>query len=98
LRRNTVLAVLTLSSVLLISLLAACGAQGEPAGTETLDGQALAEERCTECHPITRVTEAKKARDGWQVTVERMVANGARLSEAEQQAVIEHLAKAYPAQ
>jgi len=85
-------------AVLLISLLAACGAQGEPAGTDTLDGEALVQERCSECHPLTRVTDAKKTRDGWQQTVERMVAQGAKLNEQEQQAVIAYLAETYPAQ
>lgn len=98
LRRTTVLPVLTLLAVLLISLLAACGAQQEPAGTETLDGKALVEERCSVCHPLTRVMEASKSQEGWQQTVERMVAQGAKLNEQEQQAVIAYLAETYPAQ
>ena len=97
-RRTTVLPVLTLLAVLLISLLAACGAQQEPAGAETLDGKALVEERCSVCHPLTRVTEASKSQEGWQQSVERMVAQGAKLNEQEQQAVIAYLAEAYPAQ
>lgn len=89
--------VLAFVAVLVITLLAACGAQSDPADPSTLDGQALVQERCSECHPVTRVTEASKTREAWQQTVERMLANGARLDEAQQQAVIEYLAEAHPA-
>lgn len=95
-KRIGVLALVGLLAVVTI-LVAACGAQ-EGGDTDTLDGKALAEARCSECHPLTRVTEASKTRDGWQSTVERMVAQGARLSDEEQQAVVEHLAETYPAQ
>lgn len=94
--RHTV--VPTVLAALMIALLAACGAQGEPAGTDTLDGEALAQERCAECHPYSRVTEASKNQEGWQQTVERMVANGARLNAEEVKAVVEYLGEAHPAQ
>ena len=50
------------------------------------------------CHPLTRVTEASRSQEGWQQTVDRMVAQGAKLNEQEQQAVIAYLAETYPAQ
>jgi hypothetical protein len=85
-------------ATVVVVLLAACGSQGGSAATDTLDGQALVEERCSECHPLTRVTEARKTQAEWQSTVERMVAQGARLNEEEQRAVVEYLAETYPAQ
>jgi hypothetical protein len=82
--------------------LAACGGAQEPAsgtGSEApadLDGKVLVEERCTQCHGLDTITGAKKSRDGWQSTVERMIGKGAQLNDAEKSAVIEYLTEAYP--
>jgi hypothetical protein len=92
---------------MLAIVLAACGATQEnvaPAGSDassdgaaaTLDGEALVSERCTQCHQLARVETAKKTSDEWKATVERMVSLGAQLDEAEQAAVIDYLAEAYP--
>jgi hypothetical protein len=77
-------------------VLAACGGAQEPAAGSDLDGKALVEERCTECHNLQTVTSAKKSRDGWTSNVERMIGKGARLNDAEKAAVIDYLAEAYP--
>ena len=85
------------STVLLLVLglvLSACGGAKEPAAD--LDGKALAEERCTVCHNLQTVTSAKKSRDGWQSTVERMIGKGATLNDAEKAAVVDYLTEAYP--
>ena len=91
--------------LLLGVLIAACGsAEGEETATmeadpdqpAELDGQALAEERCSKCHEFDRVEAAKKTPEEWKTNVERMVAKGADLNEAEQAAVIEYLSEAYP--
>ena len=66
------------------ALVAACGAP---------NGQALTESRCITCHNLTRVKTAVKSQEEWRATVERMVDLGARLSKAEQEAVIEYLAQ-----
>ena len=92
-RRIGLLALLAAAVVVLI---AACGAQ-ESGGADTLDGEALVQERCADCHALSRVTEARKTQAQWQQTVERMVAQGARLNPEEQEAVVEYLAEAYPA-
>jgi cytochrome c5 len=81
--------------LLVLSLiLAACaGAKEAPAD---LDGKALVEERCTKCHDLQRVISAKKSRDGWQSTVERMIGKGAELNDAEKAAVVDYTTEAYP--
>jgi len=61
-----------------------------------LDGQALVQERCTECHNLGRVERARKTEAGWKANVERMVKMGAQLSQKEQTAVIQYLAETYP--
>ena len=61
-----------------------------------LDGKALLEERCTQCHGLGGVERAKKTEEEWKATVERMVEKGAELALAEQELVIMHLAETYP--
>jgi hypothetical protein len=56
----------------------------------------LLEERCTKCHDLGRVEQAKKTEEEWKATVERMVGKGAQLSQAEQTLVIQYLAETYP--
>jgi hypothetical protein len=86
--------------VLLVgSLIVACNQPQEDTagpGTGDLDGEALAQERCAAHHDFDRVSSAKKTADEWEATVERMIAHGAKLSEAEKAAVNAHLAEAYP--
>jgi hypothetical protein len=87
-----------LSALLLGSLLAACGAGAGPeqADPASLDGEALVQERCATCHDLGRVESAGKTAEGWKANVERMVSKGAKLNEAEQEAVIAYLSEAYP--
>jgi hypothetical protein len=80
--------------LLLGLVLAACAGAQEPAAD--LDGKALVEERCTQCHNLQTVTSAKKSPDGWQSNVERMIGKGAQLNDAEKAVVIEYLSEAYP--
>ena len=84
-KRSLVLVVVVIPILLLSLLMAACG--GSP------DGQALVESRCIICHNLTPVRVAVKGEEEWQETVQRMVAMGARLSKAEQSAVVGYLAQ-----
>ena len=101
-RRTILYTLLALLLVLTTTLLAACGAQEEAtepetgSGTVTLDGEALARERCSACHPYSQVEGAKKSPADWKATVERMVTHGAELNADEQAAVIEFLSETYP--
>ena len=90
---------------LLVGSLAGCGQSGggqAPAEEEkpaappaSVDGETLVQERCTKCHGLERVTGVQKEREGWEQTVDRMIAKGAELDESEKAAVIEYLAEAY---
>ncbi|MDY7040690.1 MAG: hypothetical protein SVX38_07495 [Chloroflexota bacterium] len=98
--------------LLLASLFTACGGTAVPtkAPEETaaptteseetappaFDGQALLQERCTTCHDLATVEQAKQTEDEWKATVENMVARGAQLNEEEQKLLIEYLAEMYP--
>jgi cytochrome c5 len=61
----------------------------------SFDGEALLQERCTECHSLSRTTSASKSREQWEQTVTRMVDYGAALSDEEQAGLIEYLAENY---
>jgi mono/diheme cytochrome c family protein len=59
------------------------------------DGASLLEARCTDCHSLDRVKQAKKTRDKWAQNVKRMVGKGAQLNAEEQSTVIDYLSKTY---
>ena len=104
-RRNLAVFTMMLLVVLLGWLLAACGAaeetavpttEQEEAAPAVLEGKALVEERCTQCHDLGRVEQASKTEEEWKANVERMVGKGAQLDETEQELVIQYLAEMYP--
>jgi cytochrome c5 len=87
--------------VLLSTLLTACGGSDQQqdegqSAPETLDGEALVEERCTQCHDLGTATGGSRTEKEWQATVERMVSKGADLDAEEQAIVVEYLAETYP--
>ena len=58
----------------------------------TTDAQRLIEVKCSQCHTLDRVWAAKKSRDQWVTTVDRMKRNGLVVTDAEYAAIIDHLA------
>jgi hypothetical protein len=86
--------------VLTVSVVSACGgAAPEPAPAEeqpvSIDGETLLQERCTECHALSRTTNARKSAEEWESTVTRMVGHGANLNDEEQMVLVEYLAQTY---
>jgi mono/diheme cytochrome c family protein len=73
----------------------------EEAGGDTggagmaLDGDALVNERCTVCHTRERIDSKDKDEAGWTATVDRMIGNGAQLSDEERAAVIQYLTETH---
>ena len=61
----------------------------------SIEGESLLQERCTDCHGLSRVTREQKTRDQWEQTVTRMVGKGAQLNAGEQATLIEYLAETY---
>ena len=100
-RRKTVFIVLVGAFTLRVGLLAACGgsapAQTVEPGAPLVSGEGsvLLQERCTVCHSLGRVEQAQKTREGWNLTVSRMVGKGAQLNEDEQAVLVEYLAETY---
>src|SRR5690349_15424384 len=60
-------------------------------------GREETERLCKNCHELVRSVALHQDRDGWQTTVDKMVALGAKGSEKEFQAVVDYLAKNFPA-
>ena len=86
--------------VLAASVVSACGgATPEPAQPEeqpaSLDGETLLQERCTECHALSRTTSARKSAEEWEDTVVRMIDHGANLNDEEQAVLVDYLAQTY---
>jgi cytochrome c5 len=80
--------------VLLLALGAVLLAGVAGAGTgRAPDGERLVRERCSQCHPLDRVDQARKDRAGWEQTVDRMIGKREGLLDAvEREAVVEYLA------
>jgi hypothetical protein len=66
-----------------------------PAATTALDGATLIQERCSRCHPLSRVTTARHTATEWQTIVDQMIRRGASLNANEETVVVEYLAATY---
>jgi len=74
-------AVLTLSATTVI------GAEPSPLA----ESRALYEKTCATCHPLERSLAKKADKAGWESTIKKMVANGAKLSEAQSGQILGYL-------
>lgn len=97
--------VILISVIALGLFLAACSSTPAepptPAATPTPEvhpGEAIVANRCTVCHSLGVIENAKYDDSGWKTTVERMVSKGATLNAEQQTQVIDYLAKTYPKQ
>ncbi len=53
---------------------------------------------CTGCHELARSAAMHQDRDGWKATVDKMVALGAKGTDQELAAVVDYLARTFPAE
>jgi cytochrome c5 len=73
-------------------------AQGTPPSNQSaaaLDGRTLMQQRCSVCHGLSRITNAYGTADEWKAAVDQMIAFGAQLTPAEEQVLVDYLAKTY---
>jgi hypothetical protein len=82
----------SLSVIVAVSL---SGFAASSLAAPAIDAAKLLDERCSVCHKADRPKAAKKSMADWDKTVTRMMGKGAKLSEAEKKALVEHLAKTY---
>ena len=60
-----------------------------------MNGMILLDTRCSICHSSDRPKEAKKTREEWEQTVNRMINKGAKLTDDEKAVLLNYLAKMY---
>ena len=60
---------------------------------EPVDGEALLQASCTQCHNMERTTSKQKTAEEWEQTVDNMIKKGAQVSD--KQALIDYLAETY---
>jgi len=70
-------------------LAASVQAQDLPDGV----GKDLVMNVCTVCHEVTRIVSAKKTKEEWNDTVDKMAARGAKASDEEFETIVTYLAK-----
>lgn len=70
-------------------------AEAETGAEVEAPGKVLLETRCTVCHTLERVQKKRAARAGWEKTVDHMIKKGAKLDDAEREAVVEYLTATY---
>ena len=75
-------------------LLAAGGAFAQ--GADIPPGKAEAERICIQCHEFARSVAPRQDRAGWQATLDKMVALGAKGTQKDFDAIVDYLAKTYP--
>ena len=73
---------------------AAAFAQNLPEG----HGRAETLKFCTQCHELARSISPRQDREGWNQTLTKMTAFGMRTKQDEYAAMLEYLAKQYPAE
>jgi competence protein ComEA len=59
-------------------------------------GKAEAERICIQCHEFARSVAPRQDRAGWQATMDKMVALGAKGTQKDFDAIVDYLAKTYP--
>jgi hypothetical protein len=77
---------------ILISSCMSAASSPTPASTTTLDGATLVQERCSRCHPLSRVESARYSAAEWQSIVSLMISRGAQLTPEEETVVVTYLA------
>jgi mono/diheme cytochrome c family protein len=84
----------TLLAKLVVALsLAGCAQNSWAQSDLEKDGKRLLEQACQECHTLRPITSTINGSSGWRDTVEKMIVNGAQLSNAETETVISYLSK-----
>lgn len=63
---------------------------------QEVPGKAEAQRICAQCHEYERSTAPRQNRAGWQATMDKMVALGAKGTQQELDAVVDYLALTYP--
>ena len=95
-RQIVVILLISLAVALLISSCSPSTSTPTSASTSsTQDGATLVQERCSKCHPLTRVESARYTAADWKTIVDLMISRGAQLTPEEETVVVSYLAANY---
>ena len=84
--------VCTLGLVGISLFFASGGARAQSTELPEGPGKAIVQQSCTTCHGSELITAQRRSADGWDEVVNRMLANGATLTDDEHKAVVAYLA------
>jgi cytochrome c2 len=91
---------IVLMVVILSVLISSCSGlpwtQEEANRSVILDGEGLLNNRCVECHTLTRVLSARFTLEEWTVVVDRMLRKDIPMTAEERQVLIDYLFQNYP--
>ena len=78
---------LVAAAALTLSATAAIGAEPSPLA----EGRSLFEQKCVDCHTLERSLAVKADRAGWESTIKRMIAKGAKLDKTQVEPILGYL-------
>jgi hypothetical protein len=91
-RNRWITILLTLLVVMILGTACSSGASNTtPAATTNLDGATLVRERCSVCHPLSRVESTSHTAAEWKTIVDLMISRGAQLTSEEETVVVNYL-------
>ena len=82
----TIIIVFVIATMVLVG----CGSK-EPVVATPHPGQALVQTKCSTCHTIAQVDNAKYSRAMWQETVDRMVLSGMQVTDEQKALIVDYL-------
>ena len=88
---NPLTAIVTLSVMSAGAFVALSPASAQSADLPDGPGKALVQQSCTNCHGADLITAQRRSPDEWTEVVNRMVGNGASLTEEQNNAVLAYL-------
>jgi len=77
-------------------LMGALAAGGVGAQAQEMPGKAAAARVCIQCHEYERSIAPRQNRAGWQATMDKMIALGAKGTQKEFDEILDYLATTYP--
>jgi len=84
-------------STILKSLAVLAMSAGGALAQGTPPGRAEAERICSQCHEFARSIAPRQNRAGWQATMDKMIALGAKGTQKDFDTIVDYLAATYPA-
>jgi hypothetical protein len=93
--RYSVLLVILTAAIIFLSACSSQASTASPGATSSVDGATLVQERCTKCHPLTRVVNSRYTAAQWKTIVDTMISKGAQVTPEEEPVIVDYLAANY---